>query len=537
MAGTIDDAAGVEVTADPNAAPVPDAVSDGTAAVSGRSVRAFSRRSVAGGENQPDQRSRWLELGRSTKAKLLGAYVALLAVSAILSTVALGQVLAIQLENRIEDDLQQEILELERLVGGVDPATSEPFTTLNALFDVYFRRNVTGHEEAMLAYVDGSLYRADLERYPVSRIPDAAVDDWEAFVARGSGNGGEISGRFETVRGEASYIAQPVAIGDQSGALVVTILPATQVQEIGRLRTYGAGIVFAVLLVASVVAWLVIGRVLRPVEELTGTARSISQSDLTRRIEVRGSDEAAEMARSFNAMLDRLETVFECQRRFVEDAGHELRDPLTISRGHLELLGDDPVERRATVALVLDEIERMARIVDNLQFLAEADQLDFVQTERLDMAAFTEQLLAKASALAPRAWTLDRVGVGVAEVDRYRLTEAVMNLAHNAVQYTDADDVIAIGSDLAGGEWRLWVRDTGTGIAAADQERIFERFARGSTAGREHRGSGLGLALVEAIAEGHGGRVDLVSRLGEGSTFTIVLPVRPDVEVEPWPAS
>ena len=121
--------------------------------------------------------------------------------------------------------------------------------------------------------------------------------------------------------------------------------------------------------------------------------------------------------------------------------------------------------------------------------------------------------------------------------DRYRLTEAVMNLAHNAVQYTYADDVIAIGSDLAGGEWRLWVRDTGTGIAAADQERIFERFARGSTSGREHRGSGLGLALVEAIAEGHGGRVDLVSRLGEGSTFTIVLPVRPHVEVEPWPAS
>jgi signal transduction histidine kinase len=201
------------------------------------------------------------------------------------------------------------------------------------------------------------------------------------------------------------------------------------------------------------------------------------------------------------------------------------------------LLGNDPVERRATVALVLDEIERMARIVDNLQFLAEADQPDFVQTERLDIAAFTEQLLAKASALAPRSWALDRVGVGVAEVDRYRLTEAVMNLAHNAVQYTDVDDVIAIGSDLAGGEWRLWVRDTGTGIAVADQERIFERFARGSTARREHRGSGLGLALVEAIAEGHGGRVDLVSRLGEGSTFTIVLPVRPHVEVEPWPAS
>jgi two-component system OmpR family sensor kinase len=102
-----------------------------------------------------------------------------------------------------------------------------------------------------------------------------------------------------------------------------------------------------------------------------------------------------------------------------------------------------------------------------------------------------------------------------------------MNLAHNAVQHTDPVDTIALGASLAGEEARLWVRDTGTGIAVADQERIFDRFARGTGAQRRYRGGGLGLAIVRAIAEAHGGRVELESRLGEGSMFTVVVPREP----------
>jgi two-component system, OmpR family, sensor kinase len=311
------------------------------------------------------------------------------------------------------------------------------------------------------------------------------------------------------------------------GAFVVTILPADEREAIADFLTYGGTAALVVLLIASACAWLIAGRVLEPVRLLTDTAQSISRSNLTERIEVRGTGEAADMARTFNAMLDRLEAVFESQREFVQDANHELRDPITIVRAHLQLMEDDPEERQRTVTLALDELDRMGRIVGDLKLLAEADQPGFLQLERIDLAVFTRDLAAKAAALASRHWAIDNEGGPPVVGDRYRLTEAVMNLAHNAVQHTDDSDTIAIGTSVSEDEVRLWVRDTGTGIPMADQVRIFDRFTRGTGTHSLYPGSGLGLAIVKAIAEAHGGRVELESRLGEGSTFTIVVPRDP----------
>jgi two-component system OmpR family sensor kinase len=211
------------------------------------------------------------------------------------------------------------------------------------------------------------------------------------------------------------------------------------------------------------------------------------------------------------------------EREFFEDASNGLRDPLTICRGYLELVGDDPEEQRETIALVLDELDRMGRMVDQLSELAESGQPDFLRPEWIDLELFAHDLVASASALGQRRWILDRSSGGLALADRNRLTEAVMNLAHNAVQHTQEDDTIAIGTSLTDDEARIWVRDTGRGISASDQARIFELFTRGREARRRYRGGGLGLAVVKAIAEAHGGRVELQSRVGEGSTFTIVL--------------
>jgi two-component system, OmpR family, sensor kinase len=212
------------------------------------------------------------------------------------------------------------------------------------------------------------------------------------------------------------------------------------------------------------------------------------------------------------------------EREFFEDASRGLRDPLTICRGYLELFGgDNPDEQRETIALVMDELDRMGRIVDQLSVLAEAEQPDFLRPEWIDLELFSHELVASASALGQRQWILDRTAGGAALADRRRLTEAVMNLVHNAVQHTVADDTIAIGTSLSEDEARIWVRDTGSGISGSDQGHIFDLFTRGRDAQRRYRGGGLGLAIVKAIAEAHGGRVELESRLGEGSTFTIVL--------------
>jgi signal transduction histidine kinase len=387
---------------------------------------------------------------------------------------------------------------------------------------------VPSTQEAFLGFVEGEHYRSStLARFPLDRLPTEEQSAWEQLASRAPGEELEATGTIDTRLGEAYFRAQRIRFENDVGAFVVTILPADERRAISDFLTYGGAAALGVLLIASACAWLIAGRVLKPVRQLTETARSISQSDLTRRIEVRGTGEAAEMARSFNAMLDRLESVFQSQREFVQDANHELRDPLTIVRGHLQLLEDDPDERRRTIQLVTDELDRMGTIVDDLKLLAEADQPGFLRLEWIDLEVFTRELHSKASALAPRGWTVDHAAGGTFFADRHRLTQAAMNLAHNSVQYTAESDTIAISSSLQDGLVRITVRDTGDGISMSDQASIFERFTRGTGAHLRYGGSGLGLAIVKAIAEAHEGSVELDSRLGEGSTFTIVVPRDP----------
>jgi DNA-binding response OmpR family regulator len=147
-----------------------------------------------------------------------------------------------------------------------------------------------------------------------------------------------------------------------------------------------------------------------------------------------------------------------------------------VIRGHLELLGEDPEERRETLALVDDELDRMSRLVEDLLTLAKAERTDFLRYEEVDLDLFTEELLAKAEKLAPRDWSVAALGTGRITADRQRLTQAVMNLAANAAQHTRPGDPIALGSALRNGGAEFWVRDRGPGIAPADQDRIFERF-------------------------------------------------------------
>jgi two-component system, OmpR family, sensor kinase len=484
-------------------------------------------------ERQDHRLRDWLGEARSARSRILIAYVLLLALAAVVAMFGFRQFLLIRLEDEVAEDLRQEVRELDLLLThGRDPATGRLFASLGALFDIYFARNVPGRDEAFLGFVEGELYRSStLAGFPLNRLPAESLQEWEEIASPWPREGGSSSGKVDTELGEAFFLSARIRYRDDVGAFVVTILPAEDREDIGRFLTYGGAASLGVLLIASVFAWLISGRVLEPVRRLTDTARSISQSDLTHRIEIRGSGEPADMARSFNAMLDRLEGVFRSQREFIQDANHELRDPLTIVRGHLQLMDDDPAERQRTTKLVFDELDRMGRIVDDLKLLADVEQPGFLRLERIELEAFTQELASKGSALAPRRWVVDNVASGTSFGDRHRLTEAVMNLAHNAVQHTADSDTIAIGTSASEDEVRISVRDTGSGISVADQAKIFGRFTRGSGAHVRYAGSGLGLAIVKAVAEAHGGRVELQSIVGEGSTFTVVVPRYPDESV------
>ena len=225
-------------------------------------------------------------------------------------------------------------------------------------------------------------------------------------------------------------------------------------------------------------------------------------------------------------MLARLETAFTSQRQFLDDTSHELRTPLTIIRGHVEMLelGTTPQDRQETIELVTDEVDRMGGIVNDLSLLARAEHPGFLDVETLDLSPVVRDVYLKATALAERQWRLE-TGEPVRTVaDRHRISQAILQLAHNATKFTTEADTITIGVDLHGGHPRIWVDDSGAGVSPDDAETIFERFQRGADGGGgDTFGGGLGLAIVRAIAEAHGGRARLVPRPGPGARFELTL--------------
>jgi signal transduction histidine kinase len=321
--------------------------------------------------------------------------------------------------------------------------------------------------------------------------------------------------------------AEPVKINEKVLGVFV-VAHTTQGEQNEALESFGVmvQVQLLTLVLALFLIWWAAGRVLAPLRLLSTTAHAISETDLSKRLPAEGNGEIAELSQTFNEMMDRLQHAFESQRNFINDAGHELRTPITIVRGHLELMGDDPQEQEETIALVLDEIDRMNRMVDDLILLAKAERTDFLQPEKIEIDVLMQEIHLKATALSSdRHWTLENHAAGEILVDRQRITEAMLNLAENAVQHTIPGDTITLGSGSRSNAQKieLWVQDTGEGIPLAEQQRIFERFARVFHTRRRSGGSGLGLAIVKAIAEAHGGSVTIQSHPGTGATFTLVL--------------
>jgi signal transduction histidine kinase len=329
---------------------------------------------------------------------------------------------------------------------------------------------------------------------------------------------------LQTVLGSTLTAVQPIQDDSGDGAFIVAYLTGQERDEFGRtVRTYAVVSLIA-LLAVSLGAWWVAGRLLSPIRQLRGTAQEITDTDLSRRIPVEGDDDMSDLVRTVNAMLERLDRAFATQRTFLDDAGHELRTPVTVLRGHLELLDPyDSADVTATRQLLLDEIDRMSRMVDDLILLAKADRPDFAQPAAVDVGALTDRVLDKARATADRDWRLDERAEGTVWLDAQRVTQALLQLASNAVRHTGPGDLVAFGSRLDSRALRFWVRDGGPGVDEDVRETIFERFHQGDSA-TAAEGSGLGLSIVRAIAEAHGGTAHVESPPGQGATFILTLP-------------
>jgi signal transduction histidine kinase len=275
---------------------------------------------------------------------------------------------------------------------------------------------------------------------------------------------------------------------------------------------------------------LVASRVASPLRHMAAVASSVDGGELRQRMAMPSRrDEVGVLAESFDHMLDRLEDAFGRQSAFVADASHELRTPLTVIRGQLEVLARDEHpsqgEVRRVERLVRTEILRMERLVEDLLLLAQAGTDGFLRPEDIALPGFLDDLVRSQGDAAGREISLIDAPAVAMVADPDRLAQALRNLLSNAIAHTTADGRIEVGAGVANGAVRFTVDDDGPGIPEADRAAVFDRFHRlDAGRSRERGGAGLGLAIVAAIAEAHGGRARVgTSPLG-GARMVIEVP-------------
>ena len=404
-----------------------------------------------------------------------------------------------------------------------------PLTSVDAVLTVAMQQVIPAPNESVLGFIDGKPvlvpgvnlpFRIDKDRALVARLVS------EAHPTQ------VVIGTAKSALGTLRYLIVPVHVaGDPSTGLYVAAydLDAELALVAQSFQTY-IRVALVALALVGLVASFAAGRLLRPIRLLRDAAAGSSNAaDLTDRIPVTGSDDVSELARAINSMFDRLQDSARSQRRLLNDVGHELKTPITIIRGHLELLDTGNVDEvRATRALAIDELDRMSTLVSDISLLAASKAPNFVELTEVDLEAFTAAVGTKASALDPaRTWRVESAR-GLALIDAGHITQAWLQLADNAAKYSTPGEPIVIASAVsqteAGTSLDLSVRDGGPGIPPDARAQVFERFTRlESSEGTE--GSGLGLSIVSAIAEAHGGTVLLSGAPGQGSTFTIRVPL------------
>jgi len=325
--------------------------------------------------------------------------------------------------------------------------------------------------------------------------------------------------------------------GELHGVLQVTtslaIIDAVSVNLVSFLMVLSA----IAVLIAGFIGWASARRALSPISTVTDTALQITRADdLSKRIPLTTSpdDEVGQLIVAFNDTIARLEELFATQRRFVADVGHELRTPLTVIRGNVDLMRKVGVEDEESLHSIELEVQHLTRLVEDLLLLAQAEtgklpmNLDRIELDTLLLEVFNQARILADEGHAMSIGDIDQV---IVCGDRNRLKQVLMNLVSNAIKYSEEGGEISVNLSKQEGRARLEVHDSGSGIPTEELPFIFERFYRGDKARHrleEGAGFGLGLSIAYWIVRNHGGEIDATSEKGEGSTFTVSLPLAGD---------
>ncbi len=465
---------------------------------------------------------------RSLRARLTLWYTGLLTVTLLL----LGAVAYGLMVNSLARDVDTNLRRIAQVLSV--QARREASSLFPATVDEVFRRFFG------VSPLDRYFQMLDLRGRRDPRLPHSRAQSLPLSpLARANAARGLPT--FETVEGLGEYpvrvLTTPVIKADRVINLVQVGLSLQNAYETRRHFVRMMALVLPIaLLLAGSGGWLLAHRALARVAQMTSAAQRIGAEHLAERLTETGAgDELDRLATTLNAMLTRLDDAFRQIRQFSADASHELQTPLTILKGELEVALRAPRSPDAYQQILqsaLEEIDRIAALVDGLMLLARADagvlRMDRqpVELHQLVHEVYGQtQVLADAKQLT---FQLGPVEPAIIQGDDERLRRLLLNLADNAIKYTPAGGHVTLSLQHRG-EWAtLRVADTGSGLSSEEQVRIFQRFYRSDEARTQGaEGSGLGLCIARSIAEAHGGAIQLDSVLGQGSTFTVCLPLSP----------
>jgi two-component system OmpR family sensor kinase len=333
---------------------------------------------------------------------------------------------------------------------------------------------------------------------------------------------------------DEEYRVASIPLLDEQGQTIATFQAASPTSRIdlvmaALLRTLLIASLLVTIAGASLSAWVARAS-LGPLHQVAKTTQAITHSSLSQRVTYDGpEDDVGLMVSALNDMLDRLESAFSEQKHFTADASHELRTPLTIIRGHLELMGLEgdltPLQQESLV-LVMDELERMSRLVEDLLALARLDAGAARPFLPIDMAELAEEAVTRVRGLAPRDFAVHSSGKAVVLGDRDMLLQSLLNLLNNAIDATANGGSIVVRCMPAGDSVLVQVLDDGPGIPDSDLPRVFDRFyrARNTRRSAEAGRSGLGLTIAARLAVRHGGSLTAANHQAGGAVFTLALP-------------
>jgi signal transduction histidine kinase len=304
-------------------------------------------------------------------------------------------------------------------------------------------------------------------------------------------------------------------------------------QTTGRFFLWGG---LAAIAIAILLTFLLSRHILAPVKALTAAARKFGKGDFSQRVHADDKGEVGELAESFNSMAANLENAEQLRRNMVADVAHELRTPLSNLRGYLEAIDDGMITPdKDTINLLNEETTTLSRLIDELQELSMADagKLKLIRQNENVYRLIEESVIAVKNGAGEKGLAISSdlpTGLPDIYVDGHRIKQILRNLLENAVAHTGQGGSINISAWRDNEQVNISVTDTGEGIPPEDLPNIFERFYRvDPSRARATGGSGLGLTIAKRFTEAHGGQIRVTSKPGEGSTFTVTLPVAQDV--------